>query len=571
VLSGRRFIAFGLNHLTARVATSLMEQGARVVVIGDPEADDDARESADQLNERCRIVDPGFDRDHALVDAGLPGAAGLLLLGGDDLENLRTAAAAHSLAPDVPVVMRTFQPELVDEVSEQFNIRRAYSVAALAAPTFVGAAFGEDVLQTLRLGDEEVPLCVLEVAAVSPLVGKSAEEVKEAFECAVVAISSGPDRWKAVTDSPEPIRADDHVLVGGRQIDVLRLAMVNDPSEGVSAAGAKRSPVGERAGAAAQHTRAALPRLLMVGVALFVVFFVANLVVNTTALKMGVLDALLAALATSVGNVPPTAEQSWVKLFHLGAMAAGVVLPWIVLSYITALVLAERLELRMAKRAQRMENHVVLVGLDRVGYRVAQLLAELQIPTVVMEREPDSAFLEAIATDFPVLRGDGRLPENLERCNIARARCVIACTDDDLANLATCREARRLQPGIRTVLRAFDETVGGRLAEAFAIDATLSSTSVASRAFVGAAIDEYAMRPIEMGGLQLAAFRFSPKHTITPDGLARWRKKGMRVLALDHEGEIMPPTVALHRSIEAGDAAIVVGPASLIRELAEAY
>ncbi len=570
MLSGRRFIAFGLNHLTARVATSLVEQGARVVVIGDPDADDDARESADQLNERCRIVDPGFDRDHALVDAGIAGAAGLLLLGGDDLENLRTAAAAHSLAPDVPVVMRTFQPELVDEVSEQFNIRRAYSVAALAAPTFVGAAFGEDVIQTLRLGDEEVPLCVLEVGPVSPVVGKSAEEVKEAFECAVVAVSSGADRWKAVSDSVEPIVAGDRVLVGGRQVDVLRLAMVNDPSVGVSSPAKRRRSAAGRSGATTTP-RAVLPRLLLFGLVLFVLFFLANVTINLTVLDLAFLDALLAALATSLGNVPPVAEQTWVKVFHLGAMAAGVVLPWIVLSYITALVLAERLELRMAKRALRMEDHVVLIGLGRVGYRVAQLLAELNIPTVVMENEPDSSFLEAIATDLPVLRGDGRLPENLERCNIARARCVIACSDDDLANLATCREARRLQPRIRTVLRAFDETVAGRLAEAFAIDVTLSSTTVASRAFVGAAIDEYAMRPLTMGGLELAAFRFTPNQTITPDGLARWRKKGMRVLALDHEGEIVPPTVALYRSIEAGDEAIVVGPVSLIRELAEAY
>lgn len=564
MLAGRRFVISGLNHLTARVADDLLRRDAEVVVIGDPREDDDAGETADRLAERCRIVPRGYDLDGVLAEAGHVGAAGLLVLGADDMENLRLAAAAHALDPGVPVVLRTFQPELVDEVADELNIRRAYSVAALAAPAFVAAALGEQVVETLRLGDEEVPLCVIDIEPGSPLVGRDPHGVKAGFGCAVIAVARGGDRWRATAETADPLQAHDRVLVGGRQLDVLALAHRNDQGT-TGTAGSGAAGLARRRREGGLLAALARPTLLRVGALLFALLLLANVAVNRAVLDATWADALLNALAASVGNPPPPTDSTAVKVFDLLVIGAGVVLPWILLSYITALVLAERLELRMARRAAKMHDHVVLVGLGRVGYRAAQLLVDLGIPTVVMEEETESSsFADAIAVDLPVLRGDGRLPENLERCGIARARCVIACTSDDLANLATCREARRLQPGIRTVLRAFDETVSGRLARAFRIDATLSSTSVASNAFVGAAVDAFAVRRIELDGVSLRAFRFRSRGPLDAAALGHWQEKGMRFLAVEHDGAVVPGVEAVPAGLAVDDEAIVVGPEGTI-------
>src|SRR5450755_3775421 len=75
----------------------------------------------------------------------------------------RTATSPRS-APsafrwrDVPVVPRLFDRQLASTVERSFGFKHVRSTAALAAPWFVGAALGLDVLATFYAGD--VPLLV---------------------------------------------------------------------------------------------------------------------------------------------------------------------------------------------------------------------------------------------------------------------------------------------------------------------------------------------------------------------------------------------------------------------------
>lgn len=561
MLTGCRFLVAGLSHLTVRVAEALAQQHAEVVVIGEPDRDPSARDITSRLPDDARLVVAGRDRDDTLLDAGIIGATGFLAVGDDDLDNLRYAGDAHALAPEVPVVLRTFQPELADHLADSLNIRRAYSVAALAAPAFVAASFAEEVVTTLRLGDEEIPLCVLDINASSPLAGLPIDEVKAATQCAVVAVRVRQD-WVPATDPAARIEAGARVLVGGRHADVLALAARNDP--GVGAA-----PVSRRR----RRSRGRAPRLtatlLPISAAVFAVVFVLTAIVNRVVFDLDATDAINVAVTTTLGGSGPPTQIEWVQLFNILAIVAGTVLLWVLLSHITAMVLAERFESRMTKRASRMRDHVVVVGLGKIGYRVVQVLDELGIPTVAIEHAPNSRFLDAVATHTPVISGDGQLAENLQRAAVERARCVIACTNDDLANLASCLEARNLNADIRTVTRVFDEQLASRLGDAFRVDVALSSTSIAASAFIGAATDVLAIRTIDLDGIDLLAFRFSPAVTVSVDELQGWRRDGLRVLAVQRgEGDVLAPTAALDAALERGDEAILVGPAALIRRIA---
>jgi len=565
MLEGRRFVIAGLSRLTVRLVETLTDHHAEVVVIGDPIRDGErAAEAMSMLPDDVRVVVPGRDHDQAFLDAGLLDASGLLALSDDDLENLRYVADAHELAPGVPIVLRTFQPELADHLSKSLNIRRAYSVAALAAPAFVAASFDEQVIETLRLADEEIPLCVLDVDTVSPLVGLDATTVKTTTLCGVVAVRPAGHDWQPATDATPALAAGDRVLVGGRHADVLRLAAQNDPDVAASVRSHRR----RRRWRPQRITATLLP----ISAALFFVLFIITALVNRAVFDLDFTDAMSVALSAALGGSTPITGFEWVQVFNLLSTIAGTILLWILLSHITALVLAERFEQRMTKRASRMQNHVVVVGLGKLGYRVVQLLDELGVPTVAIEHTPDSRFLDAVATHTAVLTGDGQLAENLERCGIEKARCIIAATNDDLANLASCLEARNLNPEIRTVTRVFDERLAARLGKAFQVDQALSSTSVASAAFFGAATDVLAMRPIELDGLDLLVFRFSPAAAMSIDAINAWRTQGVRIMAVQHgDGEVEPPTIALSQALGPGDEAIVVGPAELIRRFADAH
>lgn len=569
MLRGRTYLVTGLSRLTARVVAVLVERNASVTVVGDPAADEGAAEVAALLDPAVRMVVPGPDRDRSLLDADLPAADVVLALADDDLDNLRDAAAAHALAPEVPVVLRTFQPELAEELAGALSLRRAYSVAALAAPAIVAASVGEEVLETLRLGDEEIPLCVLDVHVRSPLEGCSADEVKADTLCAVAAVRRGGS-WVPAAAAQGDLREGDQVLVGGRLGDVLRLALRNDTAAEEEARRARA--VGRRARRRQDDDGPRplrRPTLLPISLAVFTVIFLITAIVNGVVFGLDLQGALAVALGAALGNSTPSTDSDWVEWFNLLATVAGVVLLWVLLSHVTALVLAERFELRQTRRARRLHDHVVVVGLGRVGYRVVQLLRELDVDCVVIEKSPDSAFIEATSVHTPVLTGDGRLPENLQRAAIERARCLIACTDDDLDNLATCLEATKHNVSLRTVSRAFDDVLVHRLGSAFRVDVALSTTQLAAGAFVGAAVDGFAMRPVTLDGLELSAFRLSPSREVPTDELARWRSEGLRVLAVDRGAGVEPPTAALAEPLRPGDEAVVLGPAAVARAVAQ--
>jgi len=563
MLEGRRFIIIGLSRLTVRLVESLTQRHARVVVIGDP-ADAAGAEIVTLLPDHVRVVVPGRDQDQAFLDAGLFGATALLALSDDDLENLRFVADAHELAPQVPVVLRTFQPELADHLSASLNIRRAYSVAALAAPAFVAASFDEQVIETLRLADEEIPLCVLDIDASSPIVGRDLMTVQHSTLCAIVAIRPHEQEWRPATDSSPALGAGDRVLIGGRHGDVLRLAAQNDPAVAASVRSHRR----HRRGRPTRITATLLP----ISALLFVVVFITTTMVNRVVFDLDLTGAMSVALNSALGGSTPVTSSQWVQVFNMLSTVAGTILLWILLSHITAIVLAERFEQRMTKRASRMQNHVVVVGLGKLGYRIVALLEELGVPTVAIEHESDSRFLDAVATHTPVLTGDGQLSENLERGGIEQARCIIAVTNDDLANLASCLEARNLNPDIRTVTRVFDERLAARLGKAFQVDVALSSTSVAASAFLGAAVDVLAMRPIELDDVDLLVFCFRAAAAMSVETIASWRDEGVGFIAVQHgDGAVQPASAAANEALLAGDEAIVVGPAAVITRFSAAH
>jgi Trk K+ transport system NAD-binding subunit len=89
-------------------------------------------------------------------------ASAVAVVTSDDLANLETGLAVRDQLgarwETTPVVLRIFDPQLARSVKSSFGFTMVRSTAALAAPWFVGAALGLDVLSTFYAGD--VPLLV---------------------------------------------------------------------------------------------------------------------------------------------------------------------------------------------------------------------------------------------------------------------------------------------------------------------------------------------------------------------------------------------------------------------------
>jgi hypothetical protein len=192
-LGGRRFAVFGDGRLAGAVSAEFERRGAAA----EPITYDDIE---------TRLPDPGLECFVAVAEK--------------HEANLRAALHASKHAPDLPVVIRAFDPELAEEVERKrdgdtFRVRGAYSVAHLAAPDFVAAALlGEDERNevTLRLADQYVNVCRTHVRAAprsravgtSRLAGRTPAEVFARHRCQVLARRTAGDPW--ALPGPEPLR-----------------------------------------------------------------------------------------------------------------------------------------------------------------------------------------------------------------------------------------------------------------------------------------------------------------------------------------------------------------------------
>jgi voltage-gated potassium channel Kch len=67
-------------------------------------------------------------------------AVAVLALTDSDSSNLEAAFTAMSIAPDVPVVVRCYDPQLAARLERLDGVAASRSVARLSAPAFVAAA-----------------------------------------------------------------------------------------------------------------------------------------------------------------------------------------------------------------------------------------------------------------------------------------------------------------------------------------------------------------------------------------------------------------------------------------------
>ena len=150
--------------------------------------------------------------------------------------------------------------------------------------------------------------------------------------------------------------------------------------------------------------------------------------------------------------------------------------------------------------AQTLKDHVIVCGAGRVGFRVFEQFTKLGVPLVMIERDENAPFINTIReAGVPVLLADVRSAGALEQANLKAARAIVCATDDDLVNLNIALDARRLKPGIRVVMRLFDDDLVAKTRSAFDLEA-FSTSALAAPALAVAALDPAIRNSFEVGG-----------------------------------------------------------------------
>ncbi|HEX2996589.1 MAG TPA: cation:proton antiporter [Anaerolineales bacterium] len=106
--------------------------------------------------------------------------------------------------------------------------------------------------------------------------------------------------------------------------------------------------------------------------------------------------------------------------------------------------------------AESLEGHVTIIGYGRVGRHIASLLAEMEIPYLVVENYAQRV-QELDRQGVPTLYGDAANSEVLTHAGLKRARALVVAGPDEDANALIVSAARDLAPELPIIARATSE------------------------------------------------------------------------------------------------------------------
>ncbi len=221
--------------------------------------------------------------------------------------------------------------------------------------------------------------------------------------------------------------------------------------------------------------------------------------------------------------------------------------------------------------ASTFSNHIILIGLGHLGFRVAEKLHELNQDVVVIEANPQDNLVASVqAMNIPVVQGSGAREDILEAAAVQQARVIILCTQNDNLNLQMAVKARSMNPKIQVILRIFDDDFAAALQKQFGF-AALSATSMAAPAFAATAAGMDISNPITVEGqlLSLARLNVSPKSklvNLSVNAIEHVYNVSVVLLRHDSTQEFHPTS---GKRLAANDVLAVLGAADQISRLAQ--
>jgi voltage-gated potassium channel len=120
-------------------------------------------------------------------------------------------------------------------------------------------------------------------------------------------------------------------------------------------------------------------------------------------------------------------------------------------------------ERKMQKKINELENHYIICGYGRMGTKIAQELRKRNKPFVILEKDLDNP---ENLENYQYINGDATEDENLIKAGILKAKGLVSVLSTDIANTFTTLSARGLNPSLKIIARAEEESSKEKLIKA---------------------------------------------------------------------------------------------------------
>lgn len=221
-------VLVGLGSVGLGVLQGLLHEGQPVVVL---ERSDTNRylDQARALGVPVLLADA--TQRQSLLAANVGKASAVAVLTSDDLVNLETGLVVRQVLGgrfgEVPVVLRVFDRGLARTVERSFGFRDVRSTSALAAPWFVAAALGLDVLGTFWVEQQPFLAGRLVVGVHGSLGGLTMQELPARTRVIAIGRARDGGRLEYPPRRRTRLEPSDELYLIGPSEELLRLLRSN--------------------------------------------------------------------------------------------------------------------------------------------------------------------------------------------------------------------------------------------------------------------------------------------------------------------------------------------------------
>jgi Trk K+ transport system NAD-binding subunit len=229
----------------------------------------------------------------------------------------------------------------------------------------------------------------------------------------------------------------------------------------------------------------------------------------------------------------------WLQLFALGTTVFGTVFVGVLYAVLTEALLSSKFQLAKRRPPIPQQDHIIIIGLGRVGQRVATFLQQLKQSLVGVTLNPESN--PTLLPDIPLVAAD--LADALAGANLSTAKSVVVVTDDEILNLEVALMVQGSNPDSHLVIRTSGQRLSQHLMAVLPKTQVLGMYAVAAEVFAGAAFGENIINLFRFNHQTILVTEYQIEAGDTLNGLLLAEVAfGYGIVPLLHQRSPNPPT-----------------------------
>ncbi|MDZ7659970.1 potassium channel protein [Fodinibius sp.] len=157
---------------------------------------------------------------------------------------------------------------------------------------------------------------------------------------------------------------------------------------------------------------------------------------------------------TTIGFTEVTELSTVGRIFTMSIFVLGIGIISYIATQTTKLLFESEIFRTKAMQQQinSLENHYIIAGYGRIGQRIAHVLDEASVPTVIIDND-EEVIKELRESNFLYIEGDAQEEDILKKAGIKKAKGIVGSLTRDQDNIFVTLTARDLNPDLFILTR----------------------------------------------------------------------------------------------------------------------